>query len=152
MAQSHKRSMSLIHVAKRNLALGDVEYRRIIREIGGAESGSAKDLTPKGIDAVLDHFRDLGWLPTKLGGQKLTGLSGFRPGMASQKQIRMLLSIWIDAARNPSEDAFNHFLQNRFGITHYRFLPQNKVAGIKIALEAMRDRKPEEDEFDESAE
>lgn len=133
--------MKLIHVAKRNLALGEGEYRDIIRTVGASESGSAKDLTPEGCKAVLDHFRGLGWLPTKLAGQKLTGLNGYRAGMASQKQIRMLLSIWVDAAWHPTEDAFNHFLNNRFHITHFRFLPQEKVPGIKMALESMRDLK-----------
>jgi len=135
---SHNKSMQLIHVAKRNLSLDDETYRDIISNIGGAVSGSARDLNDQGVKAVLDHFKSLGWLPSKIGGKKLSGLSSHRPGMATQKQIRMLLSIWIDAARNPSEDAFNTFLNNQFQISHYRFLPQSKIPGVKLALESMK--------------
>lgn len=145
MKLTHKKAMQLIHVAKRNLALEEDEYRDIIRSVGGAKSGSAKDLNDSGVNKVLNYFRSLGWVPSKLAGNNLSKLSKYRPGMATQKQIRMLLAVWVDAARTPTEPAFNHFLNNRFEISHYRFLPQRKVQGVKTALESMRDRKIKEE-------
>lgn len=137
MSDSHNQQMKLIHVAKRDLKLADEDYRRIIREVGGSASGSAKDLTDRGVNQVLDHFRTLGWMPSKLGGRALPGLKGQRVGMATQKQLALLLGLWSDAARTPTEAAFNHFLQSRFGVSHYRFLPIHKVSGIKAALDSM---------------
>lgn len=137
--------MKLIHIAKRDLKLVDADYRRIIREQGGSASGSAKDLTDRGANLVLDHFKALGWIPSKLGGKTLPGLKRQRTGMATQKQLAMLLKLWSIAARTPTEEAFNHFLKNRFGISHYRFLPMYKVSGIKVALESMKNKRQAED-------
>lgn len=146
MSNSHNDYMKLIHIAKRDLKLVDEDYRRIIREVGGSASGSAKDLTDRGANRVLDHFKALGWLPSRLGGQSLPGLKGQRVGMATQKQLALLLSLWSDAARTPTEAAFNHFLQSRFGISHFRFLPIHKVSGVKAALDSMIVQKQAEEQ------
>lgn len=145
MSNSHNQQMKLIHIAKRDLQLDEETYRGIIREVGGSASGSAKDLTDRGANRVLDHFRGLGWVPSKLGGQTLPGLKGQRVGMATQKQLALLLRLWNDAARTPTEAAFNHFLKNRFGVSHYRFLPINKVSGVKAALDSMLAKRQAED-------
>lgn len=113
ISDSHNQQMKLIHVAKRDLKLADEDYRCIIQEVGGSASGSAKDLSDRGVNRVLDHFKTLGWMPSKLGGQALTGLKGQRVGMATQKQLALLLGLWSEAARIPTEAAFNHFLQSR---------------------------------------
>lgn len=145
MTNSHNHYMKLIHIAKRDLQLVDEDYRRIIIEKGGSASGSAKDLTDRGANLVLDHFKTLGWIPSKIGGQTLPGLKSRRVGMATQKQLAMLLKLWSIAARTPTEAAFNHFLKNRFGISHYRFLSMHKVSGIKVALETMKKKRQVED-------
>lgn len=146
MSNSHNQQMKLIHIPKRDLQLEEETYRRIISEVGGSGSGSAKDLTDRGAKRVLDHFRGLGWIPSKLGGQTLPGLKGQRVGMATQKQLAMLLRLWNDAARMPTEAAFNHFLKNRFGVSHYRFLPIYKVSGVKAALDSMLANRQAEDQ------
>lgn len=140
MNDKHIQHMRTIHAAKRNLRLSDEDYRRIVREIGEAASGSAKDLSDRGACAVLDHFRVLGWCPSKRGADALAKLGRARTGMATQKQLAMLLALWGEAARTPSEAAFNHFL-SRFGVSHYRFLPMHKVSAVKAALESMKEAK-----------
>jgi len=137
MSDSHNNQMKLIHIAKRDLKLADEDYRHIVSAVGGSVSGSAKDLTERGADLVLAHFKALGWIPSKLGGQALVGLKSRRANMATQKQLALLLSLWSEAARTPTEAAFNQFLQSRFDVSHYRFLSIHKVSGVKAALDSM---------------
>jgi phage gp16-like protein len=51
--------LKLIHVARRELALDEESYRDILREHAGVTS--AKELTNQGVEAVLKHFRRLGF-------------------------------------------------------------------------------------------
>lgn len=136
---SHSRNMAVIHIAKRDLAFSEEEYRVVIEQIGGSGSSSAKDLGPIGINKVLDHFKSLGWQPSKLGSQSITKLGQYRAShMASQRQLSMLLSMWKKYSRLKTEASFNHFLQTRFGIDHFRFLPARKVQAVKLALENIK--------------
>lgn len=52
--------LALVHVAKRELALGDEEYRAILMEEAGVNSAS--QLRPEGVDAVMRRFQAMGFV------------------------------------------------------------------------------------------
>lgn len=60
---SRQADLAKIHIARKDLNLDNDLYRQIVREIGGASSGSSKDLTPTGSARLLAHFQKLGWKP-----------------------------------------------------------------------------------------
>lgn len=64
----------LIHVARRELAMADDVYRKLLREIGGVASSS--DLSATGRQRLLDHFARLGFVSTAR--QKLAAKGAMR--------------------------------------------------------------------------
>lgn len=46
--------LALIHILKRELQLGEAEYRRILRHVAGV--GSARDLTPAGFRTLMRYL------------------------------------------------------------------------------------------------
>lgn len=63
--------LSKIHIAKKDLCLDDDTYRALLQRVSGVRS--AKDLSPRQIDAVLQEFDRLGWqsAPAKQAGRKI---------------------------------------------------------------------------------
>ena len=51
--------LAKIHIAKRDLKLTDQLYRGVLNVLFGETS--ARDLSHKQIDELLDHFKSLGW-------------------------------------------------------------------------------------------
>jgi phage gp16-like protein len=61
MTPKHRNAaLAKIHLGAKSIGLAKDAYRAMIREIGGAESGSAADLDRAGIDRVVDHLAGLG--------------------------------------------------------------------------------------------
>ena len=85
-----RKQLSLIHVAKKQTGLCDDEYRALLSRFGAV---SAKDLRPKDLDAVLAHFKMLGFVST----------SRFKKPIESKK--RLLSKVYaIKADMNLSDD------------------------------------------------
>lgn len=57
--QYRKSELAQIHIAKVQLALGDDEYREILRVVTG--KSSSKDLDWKERKSLLDHFKKIGF-------------------------------------------------------------------------------------------
>jgi phage gp16-like protein len=55
--------LAKIHVAKKQLALDDDEYRTMLRSVANVES--AKDLSPAGAEKLMKHMERCGFRPTK---------------------------------------------------------------------------------------
>jgi len=148
-----KPELAKIHIAKKDLGLDDDLYSDIIANIGGAKSGSAKDLTNIGRAKVLGHFRQLGW--EKKGGSsgkmKYTDLDNNDGGRASGAQMRLIEALWNEVSYAGTEDAkkkaLRTFLKNKTktassqGIEGIRFLSSWQAHKIIIALKAMEARK-----------
>jgi len=54
-----KQKLALIHVGKKDIGLGETEYREILRHHGGVES--SKDLDDDGFKRVIDCMKALGF-------------------------------------------------------------------------------------------
>lgn len=108
-AAGRKVELAKIHMAKAQLGLDDDTYRQVIRVIGGAESGSAADLTPGGRERVLSHFRAHGWRARKRRADK-------QPGHASDAQIAKIRALWLAlhqaaVVRDGSEEALRSWVR-----------------------------------------
>lgn len=56
--------LARIHIARQQLGMPDADYRTMIIAVGGAATGSARDLDFAGRLRVLEHLRRLGFRPT----------------------------------------------------------------------------------------
>lgn len=100
---------AVLRVAKTQLQLADDDYRDAIRNVGGAASGSAKDLTLSGFNRVMDHFRGLGFKP-KAPRPKPNALAPPTP-----RQMAYIRRLFDDLGWEESERR-RGFVQKMFGV------------------------------------
>ena len=132
MAVSNKK-LGLIHVAKHQLHMSDEVYRALLQNSAGVDS--AKYLDGAGFEQVMDRFEALGFKS-----ERKKRDFGHRPGMATPKQLELIVSMWKQYANKPNEKALNHWLENKFKVSNIRFM-NSAVAGKAItALKRMTAR------------
>lgn len=92
--------LAKIHIAKKELGMSDADYRGLLGWKFGVES--AKDLKPKQVTVLLNHFRAKGWQqkkPTTVKqGRKDTkkvndNYRRIKPGPAARQQ-KYILAMW----------------------------------------------------------
>ncbi|MGS0980620.1 gp16 family protein [Burkholderia glumae] len=66
--QIAKSTLAKIHVAKKQLAMSEDDYRAMLRSVGGVDS--AKDLSPAGAHQVLKHLERCGFTPKATTGRR----------------------------------------------------------------------------------
>ena len=130
------KQLRLVQVARKQLALEDADYRAILRREAGVDS--ARDLDEDGFDAVLRHFKQLGFEHRPRRPQ-----FGWRHGMASPAAVGRIRSSWARYA-GPDRDndaALGKWLERSFGVSHVRFLSARDAGKAITALNAMCGRK-----------
>ena len=85
----NKKSLAIIHIAKRDLGLDDDLYRDILRE--RFRKDSAAKLTQPQADQLIRYFKSKGWKPR----QKT--LPGFN--LANDPMSRKIRALWLDGPR-----------------------------------------------------
>jgi len=137
--------LAKIHIAKKEMGLDDDDYRFFLNRITGKES--AKLLSDREADAVIDEFKRLGWVPKKRRTQtgdgspkklKYEDLAN-RIGMASPKQLRMIEAMWMTGSkiREKTPTSLRSFLNNKFGISHLRFIEDHQVGKIVRSIKSI---------------
>ncbi len=130
--------LAKIHIAKNDVGLSEDDYRSFLNRITGKES--AKLMTPREANAVLDEFKRLGWKPktTKPKKLKYQDLAN-RTGMASPKQLRMIEAMWMTGSRirEKTPTALRKFLNNKFAISDMRFIEDNQVGRIVRSINSI---------------
>ncbi|QRE74405.1 regulatory protein GemA [Methylobacterium aquaticum] len=116
-----------IHAIRRDVGLDDASYRGLLAGVGVA---SSSDLTEPQADAVIARLRAL---------QKP------RKDRADGPFAKKLWALWISGwnlgvIRNKSDAALHAFIEDRFGVSHSRFLidqhqAQAVIEGVKAWLE-----------------
>lgn len=127
--------LSLIHVAKAQLALEDEDYRAILQRFGGVES-SAK-LDPAGFLRVMDAF-------TRLGFRSDFSAKNFseRAGMASPRQVALIRTLWAEyTAGEGTDKTLGKWLERTFKVASLRFVDVGTGKKAITALKAMKAKK-----------
>ena len=127
---SRKRDLALIHIAKKQLGINDVFYRKIIRDAGQADSGSAGDLDGPGRKAVIDRFKKMGFRPV----HKSARASGMhlKPAMFRDRQLSKIGAILADL-KYPWSYA-DAIAKQMYGVDFVRFLYPDQLHSVIAAL------------------
>lgn len=134
-SSQHRRSMlAKIHVAKKQLALAEDDYRQILLDEAGV--GSAADASEAGLKAVLRRFEGLGFKPLPKKGT---------PGAAQHPVARKARALWISlyhlgVIENRSEKALEAFAKRQLGCERLVWADQSQGHRLIEALKAMATR------------
>lgn len=132
---SHRRSMiAKIHVAKKELALADDDYRQILLDSAGRSS--AADCTDAELERVLKRLQEIGFKPLVKAGVT-------RP--AQHPMARKARALWISlyhlgAVRSPDEKALESFAKRQLGCERLVWANQSDGYRLIEALKAMAER------------
>lgn len=115
--RDRKAMLAKTHIAKKELALSDEDYRAIVARVARGRSDSAGKLTLAQLHDLLAEFKRLGWRPKAAA----TGR-----GAARDPQSRMARGIWIElckagVVRDPSEQALRAYVKRMTGCDDLRF-------------------------------
>lgn len=113
-----------VHIAKKELRLGDDAYRDILQRKFGKPS--SKNLTQPQLVDLVEHFKSLGWKPRK----KTPARAGKRP-MDAKPVSRKARALWISlyhlgCVSDPSESALAAFVKRQAGVDDLRFLKDER--------------------------
>jgi len=130
--------LAKVHIAKKELALADDDYRAIVERITG--KASSRDCSDADLDRLLKEFKRLGWKPK----------AGTAIGKKSGKpHVRKVYALWGELGRSGalhdgSSAALQTFVERQTGISSPEWLtpPQaNQVTeGLKAMLQRHRER------------
>jgi phage gp16-like protein len=132
---SHRRSMiAKIHVAKKELALADDDYRQILLDSAGRASSA--DCTDAELERVLKRLQEIGFKPLVKSGST-------RP--AQHPVARKARALWIslyhlNAVRSPDEKALESFARRQLGCERLVWANQSHGYRLIEALKAMAER------------
>ena len=131
----NRKQTTLIHVAKTQLGLSDDDYRAILLHEAGVET--SRDLDNKGLDAVMERFRALGFKPSAT-----PPAYGHRAGMATPAQAAYIRSLWKEYTDGVGDDrSLGKWLQRTVKVSDLRFVNFASARKAITGLRAMVEKK-----------
>lgn len=118
--------LAKVHIARKELCLDDDTYRALLMRVTTVHASSAA-CTDAQLDAVLEEFKRLGWVPKDT-----------RPGMSKKPHVRIIYAIWRDLKphlRNPSREALRAFVERQTGVSDPEWLDGGQA---NIVIEALK--------------
>lgn len=106
--------IKLIHIAKRDLALSDEDYRAAVRLISGGRTDSSGHMTAPERERLLRHFRqNCGWKPKPPDRRRYSPASRNKPA-GEKTQADKIRAMWISLGKagvvtSPTEDSLGRF-------------------------------------------
>ncbi|MBW4484913.1 MAG: regulatory protein GemA [Tildeniella torsiva UHER 1998/13D] len=142
-----RKLIALIHVAKKQLAIDEGNYRMILDRVTGKQSCAEMSLAE--LNAVMDRMTQLGFVTNKPdkkpGKKKLSPPSRHKPDF-DKTQIDLIRALWINAyqagaVRNRYESGLNAFVKRMTRVERVEWLrdPADCTKVIE-ALKAMLER------------
>lgn len=137
-AASHRRAMTAkIHIARKDLALDEDDYRQILLEETGRTS--AAQCTEAELQRVIRRFEGLGWkaLP------KASSTAASRPAQhpVARKARAMWISLYhLGVVESPNEKALESFAKRQLKCERLVWADQRQGYKLIEALKAMADR------------
>lgn len=145
LTDRRKQLIRLIHVAKRDRALAEEDYRALLtRETGKASSA---DMTEAELDKVLRAFRASGFLVKHSAGRVKRPQPAPAPAPSRRAhrlrdgQAALITALWIDlwllgAAHSNDDKAIDAFVKRQTGIERMQWL---SPANANKVIEALKD-------------
>ena len=128
-----RKQLALLHVARRDLALTDDDWRGILRETAGV--ASSRDLDAGGVDSVLRHLETLGFTPDLAPRGKDYG---WRAGMASPKQVALIRALWHQYTEGQGDDrSLGKWLHRTIKVSDIKFVTYRDAGRAITALLTM---------------
>lgn len=130
----HRRTMiAKLHLAKRDLAMGDDDYRAVLERVTGQRSASG--LSAAQLDAALKEMARLGWEAKPGNGRRAAS------SPAAAKARAMLISLGLmGVIRNSSEAALHAFARRQIGVDRLDWARDDQVYKLIEALKAIANR------------
>ena len=125
---SHPAMLAKIHIAKKELALQEAEYRALLQRVGRV--ASARDLSESAAIAVIAEFKRLGWKPRE----------STRPP-AERADTRKIYALWGALHSGPLDrDALRAWVLGRFQVAAPEFLKPPQASEAIEQLKAWQKR------------
>lgn len=131
-----KNQIAYLHTLMSVNKLSDEDYRYLLDS--GAGVSSSKELDQQGLDNVLDLMESIG-LDVGKRRRNIKDRSD-RPGMATTRQIEYISDLADEVYGNHECQAFNHWLEHYFKVSHLRFLTRVNAKSVIDALKSMKKR------------
>jgi hypothetical protein len=129
------KQFALLHVARRELGLGDDDWRALLARVAGVVSSA--DLDALGFETILAELKRLGFVPTTPRRQ-----FGRRPGFATPAQLALMRKLWADwHGPDENEAALNAWLERFHHVSAMRFVTLQKANAVLYALKSMAGRR-----------
>ena len=117
---SRRAMLAKVHIAKKDLGLGDDAYRDVLEGVTGKRSSG--HMSAPELDAVLARFRALGWTPRRTSSCR-TGSSSrqTRDRLAQGPHTAKVRALWLSAwhlgvTRSRSDEALTAFVKRQTGL------------------------------------
>lgn len=133
-SSQHRRSMlAKIHIAQKQLAMDEDDYRQIVFDVAG--KGSAGDCSDAELSRIIDRLKEKGFEPLPKAGRKA----------ATHPMARKARALWIslhhlNVVQNPSEQALEAFAKRQLGCERLSWANQREAHRLIEALKAMATR------------
>ena len=133
-----RKKLALVHLAKKEVGLDDDSYRDLLRQAAGV--GSSRDLDDTGFAAVMERFKQLGFVSTAA----RQNLAGRHWTMASDGQVAKLRKLWEAYTDGKGNDTtLGKWLDRQGWASALRFLGAPEAQKAIGALVRMVERKAE---------
>ena len=128
------KQLALIHIGKQKLGIADEDYRDMLEQVTGVRS--AAKLDDKGLDAVIEHLKSLGFEVTRK--QKPIPKDNRPHNFKQQPQLHKIGRLL--AEQNLSWNYANGIVQQMFGIDDLTFCKPRQLSAVIAALDKHRQR------------
>jgi len=128
--QARRSMLGKIHIAKKQLAMDEDDYRQLLFDVSGRSS--AADCTEAQLTRVIDRMKRLGFKPLPKAGKKA----------ATHPMARKARALWISlhhlgVVQNPAEEALEAFARRQLKCQRLSWANQRDAHKLIEALKAM---------------
>ncbi len=130
--KDRKRWISVIHVAKKELALDDEAYRSILSGAGVASSADIS--TSDQFNSVMLSFRHLGFRYSERKAKAMPVTDADRNNLCSERQRYYIKGLWELASRAKDEKSLRAMIKRIGHVDDIRFLSKRAATKVILAL------------------
>lgn len=132
-----KKQIIIVHTLKNKLGWDDTTYRKFLLDNTNGFCDTCKEISDDTLAKIIAKMRDIAK------NYNFDDL-GYREGMATPKQLRMISAMWKEVSYIKDEQArlkaLNRFVKKICGVDSIRFLKSVDVKKVVRAIKRMKER------------